>query len=84
MQFHFKISDPDPNASTSTANTTTSNPHSTLQPQQPATLIEPKDAQHEIKLQYVFHFHILINLNHYMITFSGTLWQHFQWIVNWI
>lgn len=54
MQFHFKIADPDPNASTSTAATTVNNPHSTLQPQQPAALIEPKDAQHEIKLQYVF------------------------------
>lgn len=53
MQFHFKIADPDPNASTSTAATTINNPHSTLQPQQPAALIEPKDAQHEIKLQYV-------------------------------
>lgn len=52
MQFHFKIADPDPNASTSAA-TTINNPHSTLQPQQPAALIEPKDAQHEIKLQYV-------------------------------
>jgi len=49
MQFHFKIADPDPNASTS--NNPPSNPHTTLQPQQPAALIEPKDAQHEIKLQ---------------------------------
>ncbi|EDW64839.1 TBP-related factor [Drosophila virilis] len=50
MQFHFKIAEPDPNAP---AVQNTSNPHSTLQPQQPAVLTEPKDAQHEIKLQNI-------------------------------
>ncbi|KAH8263072.1 hypothetical protein KR044_003970 [Drosophila immigrans] len=50
MQFHFNVADPDPNGPTSTV---LSNPHATLQPQQPATLIEPKDAQHEIKLQNI-------------------------------
>ncbi|XP_030556841.1 TBP-related factor [Drosophila novamexicana] len=50
MQFHFKIAEPDPNAP---AVQNTNNPHSTLQPQQPAVLTEPKDAQHEIKLQNI-------------------------------
>lgn len=48
MQFHFKIAEPEANI-TGVPNTT--NPHSALQPQQPAVLTEPKDAQHEIKLQ---------------------------------
>ncbi|KAM8717395.1 hypothetical protein ACLKA7_004141 [Drosophila subpalustris] len=52
MQFHFKTAEPDPNASTS-SNPPHSNPHTALQPQQPAALIEPKDAQHEIKLQNI-------------------------------
>lgn len=51
MQFHFKTVDPDANASAS--NNPPSNPHTSLQPQQPAALIEPKDAQHEIKLQNI-------------------------------
>ncbi|EDW12891.1 TBP-related factor [Drosophila mojavensis] len=50
MQFHFKIAEPEANA-TGVPNTT--NPHSALQPQQPAVLTEPKDAQHEIKLQNI-------------------------------
>ncbi|XP_017858024.1 PREDICTED: TBP-related factor [Drosophila arizonae] len=50
MQFHFKIAEPEPNA-TGVPNTT--NPHNALQPQQPAVLTESKDAQHEIKLQNI-------------------------------
>ncbi|EDW35132.1 GL24756 [Drosophila persimilis] len=50
MQFHFKIEDKDivPAAASHVIN-----PHSSLQPQQPAVLVEPKDAQHEIKLQNI-------------------------------
>ncbi|ALC38728.1 Trf [Drosophila busckii] len=50
MQFHFKIAEPDAGPS---ASSSAGNPHSSLQPQQPAVLIEPKDAQHEIKLQNI-------------------------------
>ncbi|BFF94620.1 TBP-related factor [Drosophila madeirensis] len=50
MQFIFKIEDKDlvPAAASHVIN-----PHSSLQPQQPAVLVEPKDAQHEIKLQNI-------------------------------
>ncbi|KAH8240970.1 hypothetical protein KR026_009557 [Drosophila bipectinata] len=54
MQFHFKVTDAERDkgaAATSTSGGT--NPHTALQPQQPAALVEPKDAQHEIRLQNI-------------------------------
>jgi len=57
MQFHFKVADAERDrdnvAATSNA---AANPHAALQPQQPVALVEPKDAQHEIRLQLVDHF----------------------------
>lgn len=55
MQFHFKIADAERDrenvAATSTAIV---NPHAALQPQQPQQpLVDPKDTQHEIRLQLV-------------------------------
>lgn len=54
MQFHFKVSDAERDkGAAATSSSTTTNPHTALQPQQPAALVEPKDAQHEIRLQLV-------------------------------
>ncbi|EDW52073.1 TBP-related factor [Drosophila sechellia] len=54
MQFHFKVADAERDrdnvAATSNAG---ANPHVALQPQQPVALVEPKDAQHEIRLQNI-------------------------------
>ncbi|EDV30999.1 uncharacterized protein Dana_GF14757 [Drosophila ananassae] len=54
MQFHFKVSDAERDKGTAaTSSSAATNPHTALQPQQPAALVEPKDAQHEIRLQNI-------------------------------
>ncbi|KAH8249089.1 hypothetical protein KR032_005682 [Drosophila birchii] len=54
MQFHFKIADAERDRDNVAATSNASvNPHAALQPQQPVGLVEPKDAQHEIRLQNI-------------------------------
>jgi len=54
MQFHFKIADAERDRDNVAAPSNVgANPHAALQPQQPVALVEPKDAQHEIRLQLV-------------------------------
>ncbi|KAH8352241.1 TBP-related factor [Drosophila takahashii] len=54
MQFHFKIADAERDRDNVAASSNVgANPHAALQPQQPVALVEPKDAQHEIRLQNI-------------------------------